>query len=166
MSNVKNISMKIAYLHGLESNNIGPKNEWLRTISEVFDPKIDYRQKQIYQSLRDDIKQFKPDLLIGSSMGGYFAFEMAKELNIDAILFNPALHSRSFEPDITGLETGKHKPFIHTVFGKADIIIIPEKSLIILKREGFESYSIFEHGHKTPFEVFKNVIEEFIIQLA
>lgn len=154
--------MKIAYLHGLESNNIGPKNDWLRTISEVFDPKIDYRQKSIYQTLRDETKQFQPDLLIGSSMGGYFAFEMAKELNTPAILFNPALHSRSIEPDMTGHLNGNHKPYIHTVFGKADDLINPDKTLVILQKEGFESYSIFEHGHKTPFEVFKNVIEGFI----
>jgi predicted esterase YcpF (UPF0227 family) len=154
--------MKIAYLHGLESNNIGPKNDWLRTVSEVFDPKIDYRQKQIYQTLRDEIIPFKPDLLIGSSMGGYFAFEMAKELNTDAILFNPALHSRSFEPDMTGLETGKHKPYIHTVFGKEDTLINPDKTLVILKKEGFERHTFFEHGHKTPFEVFKNIIESYI----
>lgn len=156
--------MKIAYLHGLESNNIGPKNDWLRTISEVFDPKIDYQQKHIYQILRYKIKEFQPDLLIGSSMGGYFAFEMAKELNIPAILFNPALHSRSLEPDMTSHLTGNHKPNIQTAFGKADTLINPDKSLNILKNEGFESNTIFEHGHKTPFEVFKNVIEEYIIQ--
>lgn len=153
--------MKIVYLHGLESNNIGPKNDWLRTVSEVFDPKIDYRQKHIYKTLRDEIKLFQPDLLIGSSMGGYFAFEMAKELNIGAILFNPALHSRSFEPDMKGLETGKHKPYIHTVFGKEDTLINPDKTLVILKNEGFETFSTFEHGHKTPFKVFKNVIKRF-----
>lgn len=157
--------MKIAYLHGLESNNIGPKNDWLRTVSEVFDPKIDYRQKHIYKTLRDEIKLFQPDLLIGSSMGGYFAFEMAKELNRDAILFNPALHSRSFEPDMTGLETGSHKPHIHTVFGKEDTIINPDKTLDILKNEGLETYTTFEHGHKTPFETFKSVIESYIEQM-
>lgn len=154
--------MKIAYLHGLESNNIGPKNDWLRTIAEVFDPKINYRQKLIYQNLRDKIKQFQPDLLIGSSMGGYFAFEMAKELNISAILFNPALHPRSMEPDLTGHIDGNHKPNIHIVFGKADTLINPNKTLAILKKQGFESHNEFEHGHKTPFEVFKNAIENFV----
>lgn len=154
--------MKIAYLHGLESDNLGPKNDWLRTVSEVFDPKIDYRQKQIYQILKDDIKQLKPGLLIGSSMGGYFAFELAKELNIEAILFNPALHSRSFEPDITGLKTGTHKPYIRSVFGKHDPIINPDKSQLILKNEGFKNLSTFEHAHRTPFDVFKNAIESYM----
>ncbi len=95
-------------------------------------------------------------------MGGYFAFEMAKELNIDAILFNPALHSRSFEPDMTGLEIGKNKPSIYTVFGKEDVIINPDKTLPILKNEGFETYSIFEHGHKTPIKVFVRAVESYI----
>jgi predicted esterase YcpF (UPF0227 family) len=66
---------KIAYLHGLESNNIGIKNDWLRTISDVYDPLIDYRQPNIYQKIKNDLINFKPDLIIGSSMGGFFSYE-------------------------------------------------------------------------------------------
>ena len=30
--------MKIVYLHGLESNNVGPKNDWLKSNYDIFDP--------------------------------------------------------------------------------------------------------------------------------
>jgi hypothetical protein len=36
--------VKIAYLHRLESNNLGEKNDWLKSYSELFDPCIDYKE--------------------------------------------------------------------------------------------------------------------------
>jgi hypothetical protein len=38
ISNSIQMGVKIAYLHGLESNNIGKKNDWLRTVASVYDP--------------------------------------------------------------------------------------------------------------------------------
>jgi uncharacterized protein len=156
--------MKITYLHGLESNNIGPKNDWLKSISDLFDPYIDYRESNIYQSLKSKIIAFQPDIIIGSSMGGYFAYNLAKELDIKAILFNPALHSRSFQPDITKIENGKFNPFMHLVLGKNDAVIDPIKTLDFIKNEGYKNfdYTILNHSHNTSFELFKSEIENFI----
>lgn len=158
--------MRIAYLHGLESNNVGPKNDWLRTVSDVFDPQIDYRQKYIYRTLLEEVIRFKPDLIVGSSMGGYFAFNIAKDLNLAAILFNPALHSRSFEPDVSGMKIGTHRPHVHVVLGENDNVIRPADTVEILKREGFAHHSFFDHGHKTPFELFRKVIESHLKKAA
>ncbi len=156
--------MKITYLHGLESNNISPKNDWLKSISDLFDPYIDYRENNIYQSLKSKIIAFQPNIIIGSSMGGYFAYNLAKELNIKAILFNPALHSRSFQPVTTGLENGRFNPFMQIILGKNDSVINPIKTLDFIKNEGYKNYdySIFNHGHNTSFELFKSEIESFI----
>jgi len=63
----------------------------------------------------------------GKCLGGYFAFGMAKELSIDAILFNPALHSRSFEPDMTAHKNEKHKPYIHSVLERMKLLSILTK---------------------------------------
>jgi hypothetical protein len=155
--------LKIAYLHGLESNNLGPKNEWLKTISNLFDPLIDYREVFIYQKLKLPIRDFNPDVIIGSSMGGYFAFEIAKDLNISCILFNPALHSRSFEPDTSGYKKGIFKPKMHFVFGENDSVINPFKTIEIIKKEGFfdENYTLLSHAHSTSLELFKEEIIKF-----
>ncbi|AZB21610.1 hypothetical protein EG338_05590 [Kaistella haifensis] len=152
--------IKIAYLHGLGANNLSPKNEWLKSFAEVFDPQINYHEEKIYQKLKSKIKNYKPEIIIGSSMGGFFAYKIARELNINAILFNPALHSRSFEPDMRGFEDEKFKPNISFVFGKNDEIINPEKTIEILESEGYdlENYKIYNHGHDTPLEVFKSEI--------
>ncbi|RTY85481.1 YqiA/YcfP family alpha/beta fold hydrolase [Flavobacterium sp. GT3R68] len=156
--------MKIAYLHGLDSNNLSPKNVWLKSIAELFDPNINYRESNIYQSLKSKIFAFKPDIIIGSSMGGYFAHEIAKELNFTAILFNPALHSRSYEPDMKGHIIGKYNPFMHYVFGQNDNIINPTKTLDVIKNDANKNitYSLLNHGHDTPFEIFQKEIEKYI----
>lgn len=154
--------MKIVYLHGLESNNLGPKNDWLHSISDVFDPYIDYYKPNIYQSLKTKIIAFKPDLIIGSSMGGYFAHEIAKELNISAVLFNPAFHSRSFEPDMTGHNLGNFNPNMYLVLGEKDVVIDPMLTLNYIKKKENYTYTLLSHEHGTPVDVFKREISFFI----
>jgi hypothetical protein len=156
--------VKIVYLHGLESNNLGPKNDWLRTVSDLFDPYINYKESNIYESLKTKIIAFKPSIIIGSSMGGYFANEIAKELDIKAVLFNPALHSRNFEPDMTNHFIGKYNPNMHLVLGKKDTIIDPMITIDLIKRGANKNYTstLLDHEHGTPFEVFKREINYFI----
>jgi esterase/lipase len=154
--------MKIAYLHGLESNNIHPKNDWLRTIADVYDPLIDYRQPLIYQKIKMYIIDFKPDLIIGSSMGGFFAYNLSRELNIKSVLFNPALHSRSFTPDMTGFSGSLlFKPKTKFVLGKNDDVIEPNTTIKMMESEGYSDFIILGHGHRTPLLVFKNEILNF-----
>ena len=67
--------MKVWYLHGLESDPGGPKVDFLNEVAdEVFAPAMDYRNHKAFGELyRKVTKEGKPDLIIGSSMGGYFA---------------------------------------------------------------------------------------------
>ena len=155
--------IKIAYLHGLESNNCGPKNDWLRTFSDVYDPLSDYYETGIYQTLKSEILDFQPELIIGSSMGGFFAYQISKELDIKTVLFNPALHSRSVEPDMTGFLQGNARPKTHAVFGICDDVIDPFATENILKKEGNPNLStiFFTHGHGTPLEVFMSETNKF-----
>jgi len=153
--------MKIAYLHGLESNNLGPKNEWLKTISDLYNPLIDYKEKGVYQRLKSEIFDFKPNFIIGSSMGGYFAYNIAKELNIKAVLFNPALHSRSYEPDIEEFKTKEYNPLLYFILGKNDLLIKPEKTILLIENENC-NLMFFEHGHDTPYQLFQSVITDII----
>jgi len=153
--------MKIAYLHGLESDNTGPKNDWLRTIaSDVYDPLINYKEKGIYKRILDEIREFGPDLILGSSMGGYFASRISKALAIPAVLFNPALHSRSFEPDTKGSGGEWHNPKTLVVFGSKDDLISPEKTLELLDTSKVKT-EFYDHGHRTPTKVFKDSVRKF-----
>ena len=58
---------KIVYLHGLESKAGGPKVNFLATKGMVYAPKLNFNTLDIEKLMG---KIGKPDLIIGSSMGG------------------------------------------------------------------------------------------------
>ena len=64
---------RIVYLHGLESTQGGVKVSFLAEENFVYAPKMDYKDPTIFKKVLDKITKFKPNLIIGSSMGGYFA---------------------------------------------------------------------------------------------
>lgn len=154
--------MRIAYLHGLESDNKGPKNDWLRTIaSDVYDPLIDYTKKGIYRKILGEVKDFNPDIIIGSSMGGYFAHKISKTLSVPALLFNPALHSRSVQPDMSGEKSSWNNPRTHIVFGKKDTVINPSTTLGLVDTNRV-THKTLGHAHRTPDKVFIDSVKDFI----
>ena len=68
------MKQKILYLHGLESPQGGEKVDFLSTKSFVHAPLLDYTRSDIFPFLLKTIDEFEPDLIIGSSMGGYAAY--------------------------------------------------------------------------------------------
>jgi len=64
---------RIVYLHGLESTQGGVKVSFLAEENFVYAPKMDYKDPTTFKKVLDKITKFKPNLIIGSSMGGYFA---------------------------------------------------------------------------------------------
>ena len=152
--------MKIAYLHGLESNPGGPKVEYLKSQGHmVFAPPMIYKDTDCFQSTLNELLSFKPDIIIGSSMGGYFAFEIATRLGCPALLFNPALHSRTFEPNVPMDDVLTRKQInCLIVLGRADDVIPFRDTLDIVCKSSEISDSselmIRDHGHQTPYDIF------------
>lgn len=152
--------LKIAYLHGLNGNNINPKNQWLRQIAdEVYDPIIKYGEKDVYNALKADLLKFKPDFIAGSSMGGLYAFYLGRELNIPMLLFNPALHSYNLDyasdlPEINDLPAEK----LCVVLGRYDSLINPMVTIEKLKQHNIvvenDTCIMLNHNHHTPVETF------------
>ena len=91
---------KILYLHGLESKQGGEKVGFLAGQACVYAPAMSYADSNIEKQLIKIVKAFKPDVIIGSSMGGYSAMLLGNYFNIKTIAFNPAFHSRTFDPDL------------------------------------------------------------------
>lgn len=158
--------MKIAYLHGLESviSEQDPKIIWLKkTFDKVYYPQIDYRDDKTYGKLFNDIKKMKPDLLVGSSMGGYFSYIIGSTLRIETCLFNPAVHSRSLDPYV---EIEENRP------GNTNNIYLGDKDRVItgggvkryFKEEGVGSfkYKLYRGGHRVPEDVFIGAIAEVL----
>ena len=52
---------------------------------------MDYKDPMLQNWVDFVMRQFQPDLIIGSSMGGYVADTLAQKYGVPAILFNPAL---------------------------------------------------------------------------
>ena len=71
------------YLHGLESSNVCDKVDFMRERANVLAPSIDYRKSNIEEELMYMVESFQPDLIIGSSMGGYVGMMLANRYNID-----------------------------------------------------------------------------------
>lgn len=152
--------MKVWYLHGLESKAGGPKVDFLKEVAdEVYAPAMDYTNHRLFGELyRKIIKEGKPDLIIGSSMGGYFADAIASHFDIEVLLFNPALHSRSIKINIPYGETNWDRNF---VVGMEDDVIDPKATRVY--KDLAKSWTEIEGmGHRTTLNVFKDIYNKLI----
>ena len=146
---------KIVYLHGLESEPGGTKVSFLATKGAVYAPEMDYKTL--------DLEEFietlgMPDLIIGSSMGGYVADIIGSHLSVDVLLFNPALHIRTLIREFN--EDYGSQPYERTiVLGTEDDIINPKitKKLWSVKGNHAHYDEIEGMGHRTPLDVFINM---------
>ena len=106
----------------------------------------------VYQETLEKLLEFEPELIVGSSMGGYFAYHLGTHFKTNLLLLNPALPNRSFDPPI--LPDGKEKSRIWAMVGKNDTDVPAKENIEILKRAGAK-VQIGDHEHRTPIEVFK-----------
>jgi predicted esterase YcpF (UPF0227 family) len=155
---------KVLYLHGLESNQGGPKVDFLANEFCVHAPAMDYTNPMVQNELEFIMRQFNPDLIVGSSMGGYAADVLATKYGKPAILFNPALHNRSFEPAIQPLVAGEEADLQErkiVVLGKDDNIIPPYITKIMLENNFNYKIVIEEMAHQVPLPIFIDTINNY-----
>lgn len=156
----------ILYLHGLESSNVCDKVDFLKENAIVIAPSINYSKPSLEEELLYIVEKFSPDVIIGSSMGGYVGMMLANKYNIDCVLFNPAVHSRSMEPNLKSLvyEDTKHGFKSVVVLGLEDDVIDPAKSEDILEQVDFdcEIERVEGLGHRIPFDVFVNIYNKYV----
>ena len=144
---------KILYLHGLESEQGGTKVSFLATKGTVYAPAMDYETLDLDEFIHT---LGMPDLIIGSSMGGYVADVIGSRLGVDVLLFNPALHNR----EIAVNHEYYNNPYKRTiVLGTEDNVINPELTKKLWSIHGNEAeYDEIEGmGHRTPLDVFINM---------
>ena len=82
---------RVLYLHGLESSNVCSKVDFLKEVSDCYAPSINYADPYVEDLLLKMVRAFKPDVIIGSSMGGYAALLLGNYFGISTIAFNPFL---------------------------------------------------------------------------
>ena len=156
--------MKIAYLHGLEStiNQKDPKIIFLnKNFDRVYSPTINYRNDNTFNKLYKDIKSLNPDLIVGSSMGGYVSYLIGSKLSIPVLLFNPAVADRAFDPVVD--DSGLKKTKINIRFGKSDSVISGSAVRSFFKENGVSfNHETYSGGHRVPADIFIDSIKEVL----
>ena len=146
---------KIVYLHGLESESGGTKVSFLAEKGMVYAPAIDYKTLDLNEFI---FTLGMPDLIIGSSMGGYVADIIGSQLGVDVLLFNPALHNRTLIREFNE-DYGSQGYKRTIVLGTEDKVINPEITKKLWSVKGNEAIhdEIEGMGHRTPLDVFINM---------
>jgi len=154
---------KVVYLHGLESCQGGEKVDYLASKYFVYAPSMNYLEnpKKIFEEQLEIIKDFSPDLIIGSSMGGYFADRIASHIGCDILLFNPGTVKADELKKEYGIKTIKgdkeHKTTV--VIGYEDDVVDPVKSLKHYHEKA--ELHVFENlGHRIPADFFISQVEK------
>jgi len=148
---------KIVYLHGLESKSGGSKVSFLAEKGMVYAPNMDYVTLDLNEFI---LTLGMPDLIIGSSMGGYVADIIGSQLGVDVLLFNPALsnHNRTVIKEFN-VDYGSQKYKRTIVLGTEDNVIDPEvtKKLWSVYGNHAKYDEVEGMGHRTPLDVFINM---------
>ena len=152
----------ILYLHGLESEQGGAKVEYLSANHDVYAPAIKYSEPNLLEQIISSIEVFKPDVIIGSSMGGYLANELSIKFGIPAILLNPALLSPPVRVNINDKKIRLSDKLIVAVLGKFDTVVPYRDTLDLLEESCHCRVDIREYGHRTPFEEFIDICEKYL----
>ena len=125
----------------------------------MYTPSIKYHNKESFTIIIAHIKKQNPDYIIGSSMGGYFAYLIGATLGIPTILFNPAVIGRSFDPVVNDSNL---KEISHNVFlGKTDKVINGAlvQSYFSSFGIGEFTYTAYNGCHRVSAEVFIDAIK-------
>jgi hypothetical protein len=153
---------KVIYFHGLESTQGGNKVDYLSENCYVHAPRMDYTRSDIFPFLTQMVEDYKPDLIIGSSMGGYTAYILGALYGIPVIAFNPALHNRPFSPNYPSFVNNHIAKNIKIILGEEDTIVNPTLTLEWLKdhiRDTHPKMTIEKVngvGHRVPLDIFIN----------
>jgi len=148
---------RVAFFHGLESLPRTEKNEMLeKEFDFVFAPPMDYYNPLLFDNVLKSLEDNPVDYLIGSSMGGYFAYQLSTILGTPTLLFNPAVHGRSINPPV---KTGNFKPHHTLVLGEKDDVIdafVTSRWFNDNNENTFINYEKIEH--RIPADIFSKWI--------
>ena len=148
--------MKVAFFHGLDSKVVSEKTYALREkFDDVYDPPMDYTDPNMFEKVLKHLQENPVDLLIGSSMGGYFAYCLSTQLGTRTLLFNPAVHSRPIEPVVT---LGDKETNHLVVLGTQDNVIKPSETVKFFRDVNNVTIVNEEIEHSIPIEIFKSYI--------
>lgn len=164
--------MKAMYIHGLHSE-VNPRKVAILEEAglEVIAPVIDYEaeQERVYPRLKKLVVEEQVDVLIGSSMGGFMAYWLARDLNQPALLYNPALHFETMKPFIPQLGS-KNYPPLFVCSGEKDNTVDPKLLRHYLRLEhaddpNLKILSASWLAHQIDLQTFKGMTAWFLDEI-
>src|SRR5690606_38765516 len=163
--------MNILYLHGLDSKLSPEKREILEKYGKVFAPDLDYYQNtNAIRTILEMYSNVDINTVIGSSMGGFAAYHVSNAIFRPALLFNPALRTRSVPQEIPK-DNYNYNNLKHFVIGQNDDVVSPADTLSFLS-ENFNPVTeihlrlVPRLGHRIPVELFEEEVESFFGKLC
>ena len=161
--------MNILYIHGLDGRLSEEKRTILEKYGTVHSPNLDYRkEKNSIENLLHDYKDKNISIVIGSSMGGFVSYYVATELQVPALLFNPALAYRSVHQEIPKISKSSSN-FKYIVLGAKDKTVKPKGTLeFIANSIGKDNYNLNirqDLEHRIPVLIFREEVDTFFERL-
>ena len=107
--------MNIIYLHGFQSSALSIKGQQIKafcqqhTDFQVYLPDLNMPPQQVLTHVSDMIAGLDQVVLIGSSLGGFYATQLVAKHGVPAVLINPAMRPWQLFHDLFGTE---HIPYV------------------------------------------------------
>jgi predicted esterase YcpF (UPF0227 family) len=169
----------ILFIHGFRSCGLGVKSEALRDYfgaDQVLTPDLPHDPAQAIDLLERLIAQHPVDLLVGSSLGGYYATWLNRGHTYPAVLVNPAVapyallddylgehedcHGKKFELTASHLQTLRsfHRPRLRD--DERYLVLLQSGDEVLDYRQAAAYYAHFEvvvePGGDHRFQQFEN----------
>ncbi|TCB41585.1 alpha/beta fold hydrolase [Acinetobacter terrestris] len=102
--------MNIIYLHGFQSSALSIKGQQIKTFCQqhtdfqVYLPDLNMPPQQVLTHVSDMIAGLDQVVLIGSSLGGFYATQLVAKHGVPAVLINPAMRPWQLFHDLFGSE--------------------------------------------------------------
>lgn len=157
--------MNILYLHGLTRKLNEAKRVRLQKYGKIFAPNIDYQNiPNAIEWVLEKYRNTKFGAVVGSSMGGFAGYYISGILNVPALLFNPALKSRSIFQQVPELPFSS--AFKQLVIGQRDDVVQPAGTLNFLGEHLGQSAELFLHlrpemEHRVSLDCFEKELKIF-----
>jgi predicted esterase YcpF (UPF0227 family) len=102
----------LLYIHGLNSSALSKKATQLTALMQRLGlseqlrvPELHHHPRQAIAQLESAISELGRPLLVGSSLGGYYATHLAERHGLKAVLINPAVNPHQLFDGFLGTQT-------------------------------------------------------------
>ena len=100
--------MNIIYLHGFQSSTLSIKGQYIQAFCQnqhhVHLPDLNMPPEQVLAHVSEMIACLDQVVLIGSSLGGFYATQLVAKHAVPAVLINPAMRPWQLFHDLFGAE--------------------------------------------------------------